>query len=155
MADDLKPESLYERDFVAWTESQAAALRARRQGLNALDYDHLAEEIEDLGKSDVRACQSHVDLIIEHLMKIEFLGGQDVPHWRGEIGSFRRKLARTLTPTIKHRVQGELSDSHSEAVRQLVNRELLTAPEVIEAARARAYKWEEIVDPDWYPEPRA
>lgn len=46
MADDL-----YDRDFFLWTREQAQALRARQAGANDLDWDRLAEEIEDVGRS--------------------------------------------------------------------------------------------------------
>ena len=44
---------LYERDFYAWTQDQAAMLRAWPETLrpNTLDIEHIAEELEDLGGS--------------------------------------------------------------------------------------------------------
>jgi hypothetical protein len=47
----------YDRDFYAWTVAQAEALRAK--DWQALDLQHLAEEIEALGKSDRRALHFH------------------------------------------------------------------------------------------------
>ena len=54
------PASLYEQDFYAWTRDQAATLRAWPERLrpNALDIEHLAEEIENLGSSQRNAVQS-------------------------------------------------------------------------------------------------
>ena len=75
MADDL-----YDRDYFAWAQVQAEALRAHRSGENALDYDNLAEEVEDLGGSIRRACISQIANIIEHLLKIELLGGSASLH---------------------------------------------------------------------------
>ena len=48
-----EPKTLYDEDFVAWAEQQAAALRAAARGGSnqQLDWENLAEEIEDLGKS--------------------------------------------------------------------------------------------------------
>ncbi len=40
----------YEDDVVAWATEQASLLRAGR--LDQLDRAHLAEEIEDVGKSE-------------------------------------------------------------------------------------------------------
>jgi Domain of unknown function DUF29 len=44
---------LYDEDFVLWSKQQVEALRAAAQsGSNQqLDWDHLAEEIEDLGRT--------------------------------------------------------------------------------------------------------
>jgi Domain of unknown function DUF29 len=42
-------KSLYDTDFSSWTQTQAEALRAKDWA--ALDVEHLAKEIEDLGIS--------------------------------------------------------------------------------------------------------
>ena len=42
---------LYDEDIVTWSEQQAELLR--RRSANALDWDHLAEEIEDVGRSHI------------------------------------------------------------------------------------------------------
>jgi hypothetical protein len=59
----------YGDDFSAWTEEQAAPLRQLPAGGNRLDLAHIAEEIEDLGRSDLRAAQSLCEPIIEPLLK--------------------------------------------------------------------------------------
>jgi len=41
----------YATDFYAWTQAQAAAIRAG--AWDDVDRDHLAEEIEDVGKANV------------------------------------------------------------------------------------------------------
>lgn len=157
MADDLtKPETLYDRDFVAWAEQQAAALRARKGGENALDYDHLAEEIEDLGKSEHRTCRSYVQRIIEHLLKLQFIDSpRDRAHWRGEILAFRDSLEVDLTPTIRARLPRELPKLFTKQVRILHRRELLADPDAVLAALPDGYSWDQITDSDWYPEPHA
>jgi hypothetical protein len=68
---DLK--TLYEEDTIAWAENQAAALRAVAHGGSnqELDWENLAEEIEDLSKSIKRGVHSHIRNIIEHLIKLE------------------------------------------------------------------------------------
>ena len=64
---------LYERDFVAWTEEQAARIRAAAatHGNLAIDWENVAEEIESLGRSDARELQSRLTTIIEHLLKLQ------------------------------------------------------------------------------------
>lgn len=81
MADDASA-TLYDTDFYLWTQAQAAALRARAGSDKTLDYDRLAEEIEDLGKSDYRAVTSAVRLILEHLYKLHATRRREpVGHW--------------------------------------------------------------------------
>jgi hypothetical protein len=42
---------LYEEDFYAWTQRQAELLCRLPAISNELDVEHIAEEIEDLGRS--------------------------------------------------------------------------------------------------------
>ena len=39
----------YETDIIAWANEQVSLLRAGK--LSSIDIDHIAEEIEDVGKS--------------------------------------------------------------------------------------------------------
>ena len=59
--------NLYDDDVIAWAEQQAALLRAGRW--SELDIDNIAEEIEDVGKSEKRELQSRLALLIAHLLK--------------------------------------------------------------------------------------
>jgi hypothetical protein len=58
--------SLYDRDFVGWTEQVAEALR--RGDWAALDVANLIEEVEALGKSDRRAIKSRLEVLLMHLL---------------------------------------------------------------------------------------
>lgn len=68
-----KPTALYEEDFYAWTKNQAAALRrlAAQRWNGPLDLANLAEEVEDLGKTERNAVRSRLRRIIEHGLKLE------------------------------------------------------------------------------------
>ena len=52
----------YEHDFYTWTQEQARALREGR--FTELDLEHLAEEIEDMGKSEARGLQAQIERLI-------------------------------------------------------------------------------------------
>src|SRR5438046_6947523 len=60
----------YDDDYYAWTQYQAEVLRTMRRADNRLDRERLAEEIEDLGKSERNAVRSQIRRIIEHLLKL-------------------------------------------------------------------------------------
>jgi Domain of unknown function DUF29 len=57
----------YEQDLYAWTQEQAALLRARRA--DALDWENLAEEIAAVGGSDRRKLESRLCVTLLHLLK--------------------------------------------------------------------------------------
>ncbi len=55
------PDDLYDRDFLAWSEHQAALLRRLAAGERvdqAVDWSNVIDEVESLGRSELRACES-------------------------------------------------------------------------------------------------
>lgn len=147
-------DASYEHDVLAWSRAQAAALRRREAGHNALDYDNLAEEIEDVGKTELHACESQVENILEHMLKIEYFGSpRDVPGRRREIRAFRRPLEKRLMRTIEAQIRSELDGTLERIIRDMEAEGDLT-PEQAAEARGRGRTWEQVVDPDWIPEPR-
>jgi hypothetical protein len=69
----------YDTDFYAWTQAQAAAIRAGAWG--DVDRNHLAEEIEDVGKSERRAVVNHLRVLLTHLLKWECQPEQRSDSW--------------------------------------------------------------------------
>lgn len=61
----------YETDFFAWTQSQAAALRREAEAGNpaAIDWLHLAEEVEEMGGDRRREVVSRLRVLSVHLLK--------------------------------------------------------------------------------------
>jgi len=70
MAKTLVRPSLYDEDFLAWTEHQAALLRARR--LDQLDLDSLAEELDTMGRSEWGELENRLEVLLMHLLKWDF-----------------------------------------------------------------------------------
>ena len=59
----------YEKDFYSWALHHAQLLREGR--FAELDIEHLAEELEDMGKSDRRSLENRCIILIAHLLKWE------------------------------------------------------------------------------------
>ena len=70
---DQHAVALYDRDFYLWTQTEAAKLRrAGEARLNLdLDFDNLAEEVESMGRSQLRSLESTLARVIEHLLKLQ------------------------------------------------------------------------------------
>lgn len=151
------PHSLYEDDFYAWTQRQADLLRHLPPLGNELDIENIAEEIESLGRSDLRTAQSLVEHIIEHFLKLEFSGlHEPANHWRDEIVEWRLQLDKVLTRSIVAKL--DLPGGYRAALR-LVGRLERDVPGLASRLPASCpYKLEQIVsgvDEDWFPPPRA
>ena len=61
---------LYDQDFYAWANEQAALLRAGK--LSEADIEHIAEEVESLGKTEKRELVSRLIVLMVHLLKWRF-----------------------------------------------------------------------------------
>jgi hypothetical protein len=118
---DQAVTSLYDDDFYAWTQEQAALLRQLPTVSNRLDAQTIAEEIEDLGRSEVRSAQSRCEHIMEHLLKLEY-SGLSVPsrHWQREVVEWRLQPEKVLTRGIVATL--DLPDRYRAALR-LVRRD--------------------------------
>jgi len=69
----------YETDVIAWANEQAAYVRAGR--FDMLDLEHIADEIEDVGKSEVRELESQMTVLLAHLLKWQFQPSHRVFSW--------------------------------------------------------------------------
>jgi hypothetical protein len=149
--------ALYDDDFYAWTQEQAELLRRLPTVGNRLDRELIAEEIEDLGRSELHAVQSLCEHIIEHLLKLEY-SGLDEPsgHWRDEIVEWRIQIGRKLTRSILAKL--DLVDRYRLALR-LLRRFERAVPGLMERVPAECpYSLDQILGSsgeDWFPSPRA
>ncbi len=91
----------YEKDIVAWANEQAQLLRAGRFDL--LDIKHLAEEIEDVGKSEQRELASRMAVLLAHLLKWQFQPAFRSASWQSTIAVQRKRVRLRLdrTPSLK------------------------------------------------------
>ena len=90
-------------DILAWCERQAALLRAR--DADALDYDNLAEEIEDVGRSELRACRSPLRQAVRLMLKATAWPlSLDAPTWRADAIDFREQAAEAFTPSMRQKI---------------------------------------------------
>ena len=114
----------YDEDFVAWTEAQAQALRAAPRVHNALDYEQLAEEIADLGKRDLRELLSRLEVLTEHLVKLEAAPeAQPAERWARTTRDQRREIARLLdeSPSLRPKLDQPPKPGEPTRLAQVLN----------------------------------
>jgi hypothetical protein len=141
-----KAAELYDEDFYAWTQAQAKALRTHFRGDNRLDVEHLAEEVEDLGKSELQGVESFVEQIIAHLLKLDY-SGQAAPrsHWRAEILNFRQNIKRKITPSIRRKVERGLDELYYGGRQIAAAGALVHEPDLIRRLpKSCPYDWDTI-----------
>ena len=114
------PDDLYDRDILIWSEHQADLLRrlARGEGVNGVDWDHIVEEIEDVGRSELHATESFLSLLLVHLLKVHgWPQAAARSHWRAEIVAFQQNAVRRFAPSMRQKMH--LARLYAEALEQL------------------------------------
>lgn len=97
----------YESDVVAWASEQARLIRAGRFDL--LDREHIAEEIEDVGKSEQRELASRMAVLLAHLLKWQFQPTRRSKSWQYTLTTQRKEVAYVLSeaPSLRTKFDDE------------------------------------------------
>ena len=99
------PDDLYTRDIVVWCNRQADLLRRLAEGERvneAVDWPNVIEEIEALGRSETRACESFLRLALLHLLKqLAWPDHQAAAHWREETWRDLFDARRAFSPSMR------------------------------------------------------
>ena len=112
----------YDTDILEWSERQATLLRRRAAGepVNEadLDWPNIAEEIEDVGRSELRSCRSLLRQALRHLLKAEAWPlSRDAPTWRADAVDFRRQARDAFTPSMRQRI--DVASLYADALASL------------------------------------
>lgn len=125
--------SLYDDDIVAWAEEQAAALRAlgaRGELSKAVDWENVAEEIESVGRAQIRAVESLLVQVLAHLLKQASAPlAPVVSHWRHETLTFQQAAYQRFEPGMRQRLNWRyiwaIARTNAEANMLIYGQELL------------------------------
>ena len=100
-----KQPPLYELDTVAWANESASLLREHR--FDELDIEHLIEELEDMGKSERRALESHLVILLMHLLKWQYQTGLRSNSWKLSVANARQSIEDILhdSPSLTPKLQ--------------------------------------------------
>jgi hypothetical protein len=111
----------YETDILEWSEHQAELLRRHAAGekLNeALDWANIAEEIESVGRDQLRAVNSLLVQALTHDLKASAWPlSREVLGWRAEARRFRGDAADRFTPAMRQRI--DLASLYRRALRAM------------------------------------
>jgi hypothetical protein len=111
----MRNQQLYDLDFYAWTNEQAALLRDGR--FSEADMAHIAEEIENMGKAEKRELVSRLTILLLHLLKWQFQPSLRSQSWRATIRVQRRDLDDHLTdnPSLKSMLSQAMDRAYRSA----------------------------------------
>jgi hypothetical protein len=150
----------YDEDYLLWTQEQARLLReAAQAGMNIpLDWENLAEEIEDLGRSVRFELRNRLSTIMEHLLKLQHSPTVE-PRvgWRSTIRRTRDEIEDILNenPSLRQEVAGMVADARSRIARRVAD-DLSERGEIDRARYAtieNASLSEDQILSGWFPDP--
>ena len=108
---------LYATDFVAWCQDTAALVRTGQW--EAIDTEALAEELDTLGRSEKRALESDLEVLLIHLIKWQQLPTyrEESHSWFDTIVEHRSRIARLLrdNPSLRPQVAALVQDVYPTA----------------------------------------
>jgi len=138
----------YDRDFFEWTRRNGELLRAGR--FEEADIQHLADEIEDIGKRDLRALDRRVQVLLIHLLKRRFQPEKRSSSWENTVTVQRIGVERLLRryPSFRHMIKTDLAGNYKSAVRLAV---VETGLPKIQFPGECPFTVDQILDPEFHP----
>jgi hypothetical protein len=99
---------LYDEDILLWSERQSDLLRRIAAGepvSERPDWVNFIEEVESVGRSDLRAVESLLLQALMHMLKAEaWPNPLSVPTWRSDALLFRSQARRAFSPSMRQRI---------------------------------------------------
>lgn len=146
----------YDTDFHAWTREQAQLMRDAAQARpgTPIDWDHIAGELDIMGRQVKDSIRSHLADVIESLLKLEYSPDpRPRRRWWITATKARRHLEEMLeeNPSL-HRFPAEILekawlDGDSDAC-------LDDSIDIDALPKECPYALEDLRDPDWWPSNR-
>jgi hypothetical protein len=139
---------LYETDYYAWLMHNAALIRAGRA--SEADLENIAEELEDMGRSERRALGSHFVVLLQHLLKWQLQPKRRSNSWRLSIDNARDAIDELLgeSPTLRRRVPELIEGKFPLARRNAITETGLPDSGVPETC---PFTPEQVLDPSYWP----
>jgi hypothetical protein len=105
----------YSDDFFGWTHEQIQLLKCK--DYQNMDVIHLMQEIESLGNSERSKLESHLIILLMHLLKMKFQPERQTRSWGLSVINARFHANRTLkkNPSLKHHLDEILFEAYFSA----------------------------------------
>jgi len=109
-------QSLYETDYVKWIETTVEQLK--QKNYDAIDWENLIDEIEDMARSDRRSLKSNLVVILTHLLKWQFQPERRSSSWQASIVEHRRRVRDLLkdSPSLKPYFEEVFAECYEDAI---------------------------------------
>jgi hypothetical protein len=148
MVSQINLQALYEQDYSLWLDITLKQLQVK--DLDNLDWQHLIEEIEALGREQKNKVESYLRQLLKHLLLYHYWEAEKLycqKGWAEEIDNFRAELEILLrSKTLYNYLVSILEPTYQKARRSAkIKSQLDSFPETC------PYQLEDILNPEWLP----
>jgi hypothetical protein len=145
----MSNQQLHDQDFYAWANGQAGLLRAGR--LSEADIEHIADEIESMGKSEKREMVNRLTVLLVHLLKWQHQPILRSKSWRLAFEEQRNRLEDHLADNPS--LQSSLGETIQAAYRNaILGAARETSMERNVFPTACPWSFAQIINTNFYPE---
>jgi Domain of unknown function DUF29 len=139
----------YDTDFYAWANEQASLLRSGK--LTEADIEHIAEEIESMGRTEKRELVNRLAVLLAHLLKWKFQPNLRGRSWRLTIKEQRNAVADHMAdnPSLKSKTDEACEIAYRGAVIEAAKE---TAIDEDGFPSACPWTFAETIDADFWPD---
>jgi hypothetical protein len=139
----------YESDFYGWAVNTAQLLRDGK--MSEVDFDHIAEELEDMVSSNETQLINRLALVLSHLLKWQFQPNLRGHSWIYTIREQRKrsKIHLRKNPGLKSKLDEILRDAYDIAVLEAAKESGLDQKTFPSEC---PYTFDKIMDDEFYPE---
>ena len=105
----------YEQDYLLWLTETAQRLRSGQ--LSQIDIANLAEELEDMGRSEKRSVESNLEVLLRHLLKYQYQPQRRSNSWLFTILEHRDRIEKAFrdSPSLQPYYISIFADSYAQA----------------------------------------
>lgn len=118
MSKQSSTTTLYEQDYYLWIQTTLKQLQEKK--LELLDWEHLIEELDCLGKQQQQELENRLIILLEHLLKLAYWQIEKEYNERGWLGTIieqRKQISRLLkkNPSLKPYLGEVFEDCYIDA----------------------------------------
>lgn len=139
-------------DYYRWTQETAEKLRQGK--FSEVNMEDLIEEIEGMGKSERRALESRLAVLLGHLLKWQYQARERSHSWRGTIHLRRRKLHRLLkeNPSLRPQLPEFGKEAYFDGIQLAIEDTDMDEDTFPSTFEQTGWSWEQVLNPEFYPD---
>ena len=141
-------DNLYDRDYYLWLSHTAQLISEGK--FHDLDKANLIEEIEDMGRSEQRAIESNLVVVLLHLLKYKYQPAKRSNSWKASIREHRRRLKRAFraSPSLKRYFEEVFDECYQDSREQAADE---TGLPIDTFPIESPFTHEQAINPDYLP----